>query len=222
MLTSNQLIKNQEFSNTAVRNMETAIEKLNATIAAAEADTSRSRDWVMETCKAARERALPALSGELKTIQAMAQASGAQQQFWESRPLVLSLQTFDSDLARNAQIKLGYSAELKAVSLPLLNLIFQDARNDKNLPLIYQCWLAGVGRTGEAGFADSVDLSLEMIDLPGQGIALAAIATCLSNRSHGETLFSVAAGMRNDPVRQMTVARQQQVSSRMTAASAGV
>lgn len=221
MLSSSQLQKNAEMSTTAVRNMETAIEKLNATIAAAEADSTRSRDWVMETCKAARERALPALSAELRTVQAMAQASGVQQQFWESTPLVLSQQKFDADPARDAQIRLGYASELGSVSLPLLSLTFQNARNDSNLPLIYQCWLAGTGRSGEAGFADSVNLSLEEIDLPGQTSALAAIATCLSNRSHGETLFSVAAGLRNDPVRQMTVARQQQVSSQMVAASAG-
>lgn len=152
MLSSQQLRQNQEFSNTALSKMEGAITALNKVISEAEADSSRSRDFVVATCKAAREKALPVLSAELKVVQAMAEASGAQQRFWESRPLVLSLQTFDSDQARDAQIRLGYSTELKAMPLPLLAMTLESARTDTNRPLIYQCWLAGWRRAFKRGW----------------------------------------------------------------------
>lgn len=219
MLTSTQLQKNQQISTAAVTKMEAALASLNKIIEEAEADKTRSRDWVLSTVKAAREKALPALSAEFKTIQTMATASAPQQRFWESTPLLLSLQTFDADPAKDATIKMGYTAQLADAPLPLLGLTLENARTDKNLPLIYQCWRAGFGRTGESGFTDAVNLALDGIDIPEQAVALAAIATVLANRSHGEFIFSSAGAMRHDPVRKLQVARERQDASRMSAAA---
>lgn len=221
MKSAEQLQKNMTNSNLAVSKMEAAIQSLNAEIERAEGDGSRSRDWVLATVKTARDAALPALGSELKTVQLLAAASGLQRQFWESTPLLLSLQMFDADAANHAQIQMAYAVSLASMPLPLLNLTFQNARGDKNLPLLYSVWLAGVGRSAEVGFADSCDLSLADIELPGQAPALAAIAVCISNRSHAERLFSVAVGQRIDPVRKLAVSREQQVSSRMVAAATG-
>ena len=101
----------------------------------------------------------------------------------------------------------------------MLAATFENARFDTNLALVYQCWLAGIGRSNEAGFTDVCDVSLDGIQIPEQQSALAAIATCLSNRSYAESMAATATGLRNDPVRKMSVSRQQQVSSQMVAAA---
>lgn len=219
MLSSTQLQKNQQMSSAAVTKMEAALAALNTIIADAEGDTTRSRAYVVETVKAAREKALPAISAELKTVQALAAATSPQQKFWESTPLLLSLQTFDADPAKDATIKLGYAAQLKDLPLPLLGLLLENARAEGNLALIYQCWRAGMTRQSEVGLSDACDLVLDNIEIPEQAISLAAIATVSANLGHGETLFFAAAAMRIDPVRKLQVARDRRDAAKMSAAA---
>lgn len=223
MLSQAQLQKNQEISNASVKKMDQAVASLNAVIDAAEKYKSRSRDWIVKTVEAAREKALPALTAELKIIMTMEEASSAHRKFWESRPLLLSLQVFDEDKAKDATIKMGHSDHLATAPLPLLGLTLENARADINLPLIYQCWRAGIGRSEEIGFTDSVDLDLDGLPLPGQAISLSAIATCLSNRSYAEMIWSAAgSGKSIDPIRKLNIVRQQDVSSRMVAAASAI
>lgn len=216
MLSVTSLQKKLEFSNAAIKKMETIIEGLNALIERSENDRSRSRDWILESVKTAREKAEPALTAELKTIITMAETSAAHQRFWENRPLLLSLQQFDEDDAKDAQIRLCHAAELSTASLPFLGLALENAKADKNLPLIYQCWRTGKERSSEANFVNCVDLALEDIEIPGQAASLAAISACVSNRAHGEMIWQVSvSGQRGDPVRKLNVARQREASSRM-------
>jgi hypothetical protein len=217
MLTLNQLAKNQEASSVAIKKMEGLITSLNSTITLAENDASRSREYVLKTVKDAREKALPGLVAQLEIVNSAAAASGAVQRFWESKPLMLSLQTFDGDVSKDSLIRMRHALELAKVSLPLLALTFENARYDRNLALLFQCWLIGSGRSGESGFTDVCDLSLDQISIPEQQSALAAISGCLANRSYAESMASGALARKIDPVRQMTVARQQQATARMTA-----
>lgn len=219
MYTKQTLVEFQSKSDAAIKKMEAAVATLNGVIDKAEND-SRTREWVIATVNAARAAALPALAEQLKVITELASTSGAVKKFWESKPLLLSIQTFDLDLAKDAQIRMGYATDLTRSPLAMLQAIFDNAKFDKALALVYQCWLAGVGRSNEAGFADACNMALDGIEIPGQALALAAIATCLSNRSHAETMAAVASGLRNDPIRKMNVARQQQVSSQMVEAAA--
>ncbi|RFC37759.1 MAG: hypothetical protein DID92_2727743058 [Candidatus Nitrotoga sp. SPKER] len=220
MLSQTQLLKNKEISDTSIKKMESIIEKLNALIEQCENDKSRSRDWILETVKATRAKEEPALTAELKTIMTMAEVSYAHKKFWENKPLLLSLQKFDEDAARDAQIRLCHASELGTISLPLLGLTFENARADRNLPLVYQCWRVGQARSTEASFTDSMNLALNDLELPGQAASLAAISACVSNRAHGEMIWQVSvSGQRGDPVRKLNVARQQQASSRMVAAN---
>jgi len=63
-------------------------------------------------------------------------------------------------------------------------------------------------------------LSLDSISIPGQAVSLAAISQCWSNVSHAESIFSTAVALRIDPVRKLTVGREQQVTSRLMEAAA--
>lgn len=222
MLSSVQLQKNQSMSNAALLKMEAELARLNVAIAQAEADKSRSRDWVLETVKAAREKASPALNAEMKTIQVMAKTCSEHETFWQSKPLVLSLQKFDDDAANNAQIRMAYAGEFSRLPLPLLLLTLQNARADNNLPVFYQCWAAGMARQGEAGFTGTGDLSLDSIELPEQAAALSAIGTCKVNADDAERIFFVANGQPDDPIRRMNIGRARQAASRFVAASASV
>lgn len=222
MLSNSQLQKNQSMSNSALLKMEAELARLNVEIAKAEADKSRSRDWVLETVKAARAKAMPVLNAEMKSIRALAKTCAEHEPFWQSKPLVLSLQKFDDDAAKNAQIRMACAGEFSRLPLPLLLLTLQNARADNNLPLVYQSWLAGMARQSEAGFTGTGDLSLDSIELPEQAAALSAIATCAVNADDAERIFFVANGQPDDPIRRMNIGRARQAASRFVAASASV
>lgn len=208
-------------SDLAIKNMQGQLDRLNAVIEKAQTDPSRSRDWVVSEVKQARERATPAMGDQLRIIQDLDETSGKVKKFWESKPLLLSIQTFDPLPEKDAAIRMCYASELGRVPLPMLAATFENAKFDKALALIYQCWLAGAGRSGEAGFTDSCDLALgDDIVIPGQATALAAISTCHSNRAHAEMMFSATLALHNDPVRRLSVGRQQNVTHRLVEAAA--
>jgi len=219
-----QLKLNQENSNKAIGKMTTLVNSLNAKVDAINKDASRSTQWKLDNIKATREAALPAISAELKNVQSIAQVAAADEPMWQSKPLLLSLQHFDSAPEKDAAIRLSTAQELKVAPPPLLGLIWENSKADKNLPMIYQVWMAGVARREETGFSQSVDFALDEITIPDQAAALAAISVCRTNRTVGENLFVEAAAMRSQPVNRMNVGREQQATARMvqaaTAASA--
>lgn len=135
--------------------------------------------------------------------------------FWESTPLLLSLHKFNEAPEKDAQIRLSYNKELLSIPLPLLDLIFKNARNEINLPLIYQCWLASVIRGKEQSFSDIVDNSLNGIVIKEQAQALAAISQCWTNISRGESLAANFFGRNTDPRRRIEMAREQSATSKL-------
>lgn len=111
-------------------------------------------------------------------------------------------------------------AEFADMPAPLLQLAYEGARFEGDLPRLWLIFTAGQRQTGNnPNLASSLDMSFEGIEVPGQAVALAAIATCHSNLGHAEMITAVAAGQRNDPVRKMSVGRLQQESSRLVAAA---
>lgn len=222
MHSSTQLKKNQEISNAALSKMEGALASLNKIIEDASADKSRSRDWLETTVKAAREKAMPVLNAERKTIQTMAEASGAHRKFWASKPMVLAQAKFDTDVAKDAQIRMAHAGELSRLPVQLLVMQFQNAVADKNMPHVYQCWIAGMARQGEPGFTALSDFSLDTVELPEQSGALAAIDTCAANAADAERVFFVAAGQKDDPIRRINIGRMRADATRHIEASASV
>lgn len=223
MKTAAQLENLKDRSNTAVSVMEADVEKLNALITKLERDQTRSQSFIAGTVKEAREEALPRLANELARIRSHWAEAAAQKRFWESRALVLSQSTFDDDPARDAVIKLSLRAEFADMPAPLLQLAWEDARFEGDLPRLWLIFTAGQRQTGvNPSIASSLDMSFEGIEVPGQAVALAAISACHSNLSHAETMVAVATGLRIDPVRKMTVGRQMAVTSRFVAAAEAV
>lgn len=203
--------------------MESQSAALNALIERLEADTSRSREYIIEAVKDARAKALPALSDALNAITAADKEAGPQRRFWESTALLMSLQKFDADPSKDSLIKAHWRAELAAMPAQLLQLTFENAQFDNNLPLLWVVFSTGTRRSeGNAGFAGAITMNLGDVVVPEQAAALAAIEVCYSNVSYGDMMFAAAAALRNDPIRKMTVGRQQAEASRRVAAAAAV
>ena len=218
-----KLVEMKDQSNQSIKKMESALADLNAIIAAKEADKTRSREHVIAAVKAARDAALPAMAASLKTVNALAKESDSQKKFWESKTLLLSMQSFSLDKGKDAMLRMSLSAEVSHYPLVLLRLGYDNALADDDLPRLWQFYLAAMSRSAEVGFGDTVGaLTLEGIMIPDQAVALAAISVCWSNQSLGEAMFSAAAALRNDPTRQLQVGREQQVTSRLVEAADAV
>jgi hypothetical protein len=129
--------------------------------------------------------------------------------------------SFNADEAKDAQIKTFWRGEFADMPTALLQLSFENAQFDANLPLLWQVFSAGRARSNDnAGFAHSIDMSLEGLEIPDQAHALAAISQCKTNQSHAESIAAVATGLRQDPIRKINVAREQQVTNRLVSAAA--
>jgi hypothetical protein len=221
MRSATELLTMQEKSGASMTAMIAVVDKLDASIDQVQADKSRSRDYIVTTLAAQREKALPGLIAELKTIRDIATQTAAQKKYWESRAFLLSLQTYSTDPTKDAMIKSWRAAELSAMPFALLQLTFEFAKEDGNLPLIWQAFSAGnMVRASESGISNMTAFSLEGIVIPDRDTALAAISICETNRVHGESLFSaVFTQGRVDPVRKIQVGREMSVSDKMIAAA---
>ncbi len=89
----------------------------------------------------------------------------AQSRSWESRNLLLSLEKFDEDPARDSAVRQRYMAELNALGPEELQLVAANSRDDGNLPLLWQAHLAG-RRWADAKGAPGVDVS--DVKVPGR------------------------------------------------------
>ena len=223
MKTFTELSDLKNRSNAAVKTMESSVATLNELISKLERDVSRSREYTLGAIVEAREGTLPILSDALDRIRGFWQSAADQRRFWESAELILSQQVFDADPAKDATIKMALRAEYSGMPAPLLQLAFEDARAESDLPRLWLIFSTGRRMIeSNAGLAGAITASLDGIEVPGQKEALAAIAVCQSNLAHGEMIFSTAAGLRTNPVTKMQVGRLQQQSSRLVAAAEGV
>lgn len=221
MLDIKQLQELQAQSNLAISVMEKANSGVNDLIAEIEKDSSRSQAYKSEKIKAKREAILPILQAQLAVVRNCHKAANASKKYWDSKPLLLSLEKYLDDPAGDAAIKLQKSAELVAMTPPMLHLTFENAIDEVNLPLVYQCWLIANSAwvAGDKRFIETANLPAEL-EIPNQKAALAAISVCWSNLSHGESVAATASGARLAPSQKITVGREQQITSRFIDAAA--
>ena len=183
--------------------MQSVLDSLSAEIARFEADGTRRPDWVRERTDEARRKAFTALGPSWRFLQEQAAAVKAQSRFWESRNLLLSLEKFDEDQVKDRAIRQSYMAELNALSPEELQLVAAHARDDGNLPLLWQCHLAG-RRWADVKGATGVDVS--DVKVPGQAEALQAIRDCGALVAAGEFIVGQTSG-RVKPTQKLTFGR---------------
>jgi hypothetical protein len=176
--------------------MRSANETLSAKITQFESDKTKSRAYVAENIKGARDAVVAKAQTDLASMREAAEVAGAQLEFWSSRTLLLSRIPLDGDKALDTALRTRYALELPLMGSTLLELIQKNALADGNLALAWTCAMAG----------GPVDLS--SVEIPGQAEALAAIADCDAALAEAELIIGGMAGQSMDPVRKLTIARR--------------
>jgi hypothetical protein len=185
------------------KEMQGVLDKVSAEIAQFEADGTRHPDWIRERTAEARGKAFSALGPPSRFLSEQAAAVKAQARFWESRNLLLSLEKFDEDPVKDSAIRQRYRGELNALSNEELHLVADHARDDGNLPLLWQAHLAG-RRFADVKGATGIDIS--DVKVPGQDEALQAIRECGALLAGGDFIVGQTSG-RVNPTRKLTLGR---------------
>jgi hypothetical protein len=170
---------------TLVAAMRKMLDAHNAKVEQFENDKTRSREYVQEQITAARVAAMPEMVKDLETLRVTAANAEAQREFWGSHALLFSRIPFHSDAVADATIRMRYASELAAMDTPLLALTMKNALEEKNLPLVWACQMAGRTRN-ESNLPD-----LSEVEIPGQAQALQLIADC--DAAYAEATMIVAA-----------------------------
>jgi hypothetical protein len=213
-------------SNSALADMQKLVDSLTAKIDAFKVDGSRSESFNAERIQKTRGEALPAISAQNEIITATEKELYAQKPFYESKPLILSLETFNNDPAKDATIRANLGRELATMPIALLRLSIESAKADKNLPFFYQGYLAATARNNEFRQAGGFDVGIESVDIPNQLEGLAAISQAKANVKMAEFLLIDAIAARVSPYSRLNsinardAAAQNAAANRTAAATA--
>lgn len=191
-------------SNEALALMRRLADALAGRVDVYQADTSRSESFNQERIQKARDEALPAISEQHKIITEIAKELQTQEPFYESKPFILSFQTFnDDDPAKDAAIRMNVGRELAAMPLALLRLAIDSAAADKDLPMFYQGFLTANARNNEFREAGGMEVDLDAIDVPDQLEGIAAISQAWGNMHAAEFPLVDAIGARVSPSKRL-------------------
>ncbi len=193
--------KLEKESSTALKVMKMLVKGLTEEVDLYRLDGSRSAAFVEEQTQRLRDKAMPAISKQFNRINEIAQELQTQKPFYESKPLLLSCETFDDDPAKDAAIRMSKGRELAAAPLSLLRLYIKSAAADKDLPAFYQGYLAANARLEEFQEAGGLSLyeSLDAVDVENQLLGIAAISQTWANSKEAEGPLVDAVGSRQAP-----------------------
>lgn len=155
------------------------------------ADASRHPDYIREKIAEAQAKATPAIAEIVRTFDDRLAPVMGQRRYWASKPLLLSLQTFDEDAVRDAAIRSRYAAEFAAMPPAWLQLMADEAIDADNLPVLYQAQLAGIAHAGKPGWEG---ISLNAVEIPDQAEALLLIDKCKALTHQAHLAWSMALG----------------------------
>jgi hypothetical protein len=188
-----QLIKANEDAASLVRKMQAVRDKFCADSAPITGNPKLHPDYIRDTIKALQDAALAQFGQPMNTLNSLISTVNSDLAFWRSVPYVLSRQQFvkDDDALENAT-RLRWCMELAKAPGGLLALMFLDASNDKNWPLVFAVWSEADAREK---LPPGIDLaSLEPI--AEQTMALGLIAKILVARGQADALISEISGRR--------------------------
>lgn len=160
--------------------------------------------------KAEREKVMPLVLAKRKMIEEGAAQIESQRAYWESAPFLLSQQRFTEPASSDAVIKRWHADRLARLPIASLALEFAHARHAGDFAMLGLVLAERAGRKVEPSdeLADSTRaFSLDGIELPGQRVALAAIASAKSDLAYSEHLFKMASGTPITQVEKLTRAR---------------
>lgn len=205
MLTLDEIKAEHSAMKADVDKAEALLLAFDAEVQRIKADGTRHPDYVREKIEAAQKKAQPAIADIVRTFEARLAPVTGQKRYWQSKPLLLSLQTFDEDAVRDSAIRGRYAAEFAAMPAALLQLVADEAIDADNLPVLYQAVLAGMAHAGSPGWSG---ISLDEVEIPEQADALALIDKCSALTHMAHSIFSRAAGNILTGIDKMSLARQ--------------
>ena len=187
-----------------VASLQGTLDRLNGNIIGIKSDNSRHDSYIAEKVDEARKAALPQMGDLLGTFGGRLETVQAQRKFWESKELILSMQTFANDPAQDATIRLGKIAEFAAMPARLLQLVGDSAKEDNNYALLFVAFIAGHDRAGQPGWR-GIDLS--DVAVPEQTEALQLIKQSEALAMRASDIVALASGGGLTPVRKLQTAR---------------
>jgi hypothetical protein len=164
---------------------------LDAEIQKIKSDASRSPQWVADQIESARDAAIKLILSRIKSVRERVASMIEQRNYYKSTTFLLSRQVFNDSETNDSIIKAHHLRECEAMPAALLLLTAESAKEDKNLALLWQCWLAGNLRGPADGWKG---VSLEGVTVPQQDEALQLIAMGEVHARAVEMAFTVASG----------------------------
>ncbi|MGD9161958.1 MAG: hypothetical protein PVG39_26340 [Desulfobacteraceae bacterium] len=190
-------------SNATLGTMKKLVAQLHDKLEIYDLDESHTQAWKQESIQKDMADARPGIERLYEAVKEIAEELQTQKEFWESLPLVLSLQRFvgndaptDLEKSQDVAIRLSVNTELSCLPEAAIKLHFKSAIEDKNWPMIYQAYLAGQRK--------DIVLDLQEIDIPNQLEGLLSIEQAQINASEAEFLMRDAAGTRLAPETRLT------------------
>jgi hypothetical protein len=190
-----QLIKANEDAASLVRKMQAVRDKFKADSAPIAGNAKLNPDYIRDTIKALQDAALSQFGQPMNTLNSLISTVNSDLAFWRSVPYVLSRQPFvRDDAALENATRLRWCMELAKAPGGLLALMFLDAVNEKNWPLVFAVW-------SEADARDKPPAGIDLASLPPipeQQQALALIAKILATTGQAHAFVGQITGRRID------------------------
>lgn len=187
--------------NATVVTMQQRLDKLDAEIARAKSDSSRSPEYIRETVQRLQHDALPFFGDKMREVQAAAKDVAIARGAWESKPYLLSMQRFSEIEQAEALIRLRWATEIARMPEPLIELLINDAMAAGNMPLLYQAYLV-----------KPTAIKLDDVVIPDQAEALETIKACMAFPHQAELIAGQATAAGVSAARKLQLARQMQAA----------
>jgi len=186
--------------------MQKRADTLDSSVATIKNDDSRSSEYKIKEIARIRGEALPAMGADLATLRSNAKSVATSQAAWSSKPYLLGKQRFDADPALDTSLRARYSTELRQMDNELLQLTISNAKEERNLPLLYLGYLASLA-THTDPTRERIDVDLSDVSIPDQREALDALGVINSAIPQAELAAKSALASGPTPVDKMNAQR---------------
>lgn len=205
MLTIEQLREEFAAMKGDVDKAQNLLALLDVQIQRIKADGSRHPDYIREKIAEAQAKAIPAIAEIVRTFSDRLAPVNGQKRYWQSKPFLLSLLTFDDDPVRDTAIRTRYASEFSWMPPAWLQLVADEAIDAGKLAILYQAVLVSMGHAGKPGW---LGISLDKVEVPDQAEGLELIEKCNALTATAHSIWGLANGKVLTGVEKMNLARQ--------------
>jgi len=186
----------------AVNAMQTQFDKMQVQVDKIKSDNSLLPSFKTSKLDEIYKQHEPLFIEKIKVVNDIAAKVKAQAEQWEDKPLLLSRQKPKSMIVDGATITPPVMALAELLTMPtrLLQLTFEAALHENNLPMIYLTWLA-------ASDKPDVVANIDAVAIPEQEAGLALIKEMTQAFvARAEMLYQLGSGRELSSVQRLSVA----------------